>query len=309
MAAVPLTLRLGTRGSALAVAQSTQVADQLRRRGVAVDLHVIKTTGDRIQDRPLAEAGGKGLFTKELEQALLAGTVDFAVHSYKDVPVTMPLVDASALTIAAVPARADARDVIVATGVGPLGGADAVRSLRPGARVATGSLRRRCQLLAIRPDLDVVGIRGNIDTRLRKWRAGEVDAVVLAAAGLDRAGLREVPHMALFDPDDLLPAAGQGALALQCRADDLQALAALAELDDEPTRSEVDAERQVVALLDADCHSPLGVYARRQDAGLSVAWACGETGGVPPVRRAAVHGTPDRLPGLLRAAITGASRA
>jgi hydroxymethylbilane synthase len=115
--------------------------------------------------------------------------------------------------------------------------------------------------------------------------------------------------MAWFDPDDLLPAAGQGALALQCRADDLQALAALAELDDEPTRSEVDAERQVVALLDADCHSPLGVYARHQDAGLSVAWACGETGGVPPVRRAAVHGTPDRLPGLLRAAITGASRA
>ena len=310
MAAAPRTLRLGTRGSTLAVAQSTQVADQLRARGTAVELVVIRTTGDRIQDRPLADAGGKGLFTKELEQALLAGTVDFAVHSYKDVPVTMPLVDAAELTIAAVPLRADPRDVIVATGVGPLGGAAAVRSLPAHARVATGSLRRKSQLLEIRPDLDVVGIRGNIDTRLRKWRAGEVDAVVLAAAGLHRAGLFDPEHTAPVEADDMLPAPGQGALALQCRADDLGTLGALSDLDHEPTRSAVDAERQVVALLQADCHSPLGVFARSAGGGnLSVAWALGSAGGVPPVLRGVVDGSPDRLPALLRAAILGSAPA
>ena len=305
MATATRTLRLGTRGSALAVAQSTQVADQLRGRGAAVELQVVKTTGDRIQDRPLADAGGKGLFTKELEQALIAGTVDFAVHSYKDVPVTMPLVDASELTIAAVPARADARDVLVATDVGRHGGAAALRSLRAGARVATGSLRRRCQLLAIRPDLDVVGIRGNIDTRLRRWRSGEVEAVVLAAAGLHRAGLFEPAHMAPFDTDDLVPSAGQGALALQCRADDLWTLGALAGLDDEPTRAAVDVERQVVGLLNADCHSPLGVYARAEGGGLLVAWAEGAAGGVPPVRRGRVSGPVGQVPSLLRGSLVG----
>ena len=292
-------LRLGTRGSTLAVAQSTQVADLLRARAHAVELHVIKTTGDRIQDRPLADAGGKGLFTKELEQALLAGTVDFAVHSYKDVPVTMPLVDASSLTIAAVPVRGDVRDVLVATDAG----AGGLGVLASGARVGTGSLRRRCQLLAARPDLDVVGLRGNIDTRLRKWRAGEVDAVVLAAAGLDRAGLFDARHMARLDADVMVPAAGQGALALQCRGDDARTVAALAALDDPATRAAVDAERSVVLLLEADCHSPLGVYARPAvGGGLSVTWAVGAGGGGLPVARFAVAGQADRLPGLLRAA-------
>ena len=298
-------LRLGTRGSALAVAQSTQVADLLRARGTPVELHVIRTTGDRIQDRPLADAGGKGLFTKEIELALIAGEVDLAVHSYKDVPVTMPLVDEAGLTIAAVPARADVRDVIVATGVGRLGGGDAVRSLRPGARVATGSLRRRCQLLAVRPDLDVVGIRGNIDSRLRKWRAGEADAVVLAAAGLHRAGLLERDHTAAFDPDEMVPSAGQGALALQCRADDRLAIEAVAALDDPATRAAVDAERRVVDLLGADCHSPLGVYARAVDGGLSVTWAVGAAGGEPPVARRTVAGPYHRLTELLREAAAG----
>ncbi len=296
-------LRLGTRGSPLAVAQSTQVADALRRLGHAVELHVIRTTGDRIQDRPLADAGGKGLFTKEIELALIAGEIDLAVHSYKDVPVTMPLVDESGLTMAAVPARADPADVIVTAGAGGRTGPDAVRALRPGARVATGSLRRRCQLLAIRPDLDVIGIRGNIDTRLRKWRDGAADAVVLAAAGLVRAGLSDPAVTAAFDPDEMVPSAGQGALALQCRADDAATITALSALDDPDTRAAVDAERLVVDLLGADCHSPLGVYARAVGTRLRVTWAIGAAGGDPPVARASVEATIDAVPAVVRAAV------
>ncbi len=299
----PRPLRLGTRGSALAVAQSTQVADALRGLGHPVELRVIRTTGDRIQDRPLADAGGKGLFTKEIELALIAGEVDLAVHSYKDVPVTMPLVDESGLTMAAVPRRADVRDVIVSAWAGGHGGVDAVRALRPGATVATGSLRRRCQLLAVRPDLDVVGIRGNIDSRLRRWREGTVDAVVLAAAGLHRAGLFDGDHTAAFDPEDMVPSAGQGALALQCRADDGSTVAALAALDDPATRAAVDAEREVVRLMEADCHSPLGVYARFDGDELTVTWAVGAAGGEPPVARRSARGRTAELPGLLRAAV------
>ena len=293
------SLRLGTRGSPLAVAQSTQVADQLRARGVAVELHTIRTTGDRIQDRPLADAGGKGLFTKELELALIAGEVDFAVHSYKDVPVTMPLVDAGGLAIAAVPPRGDVRDVLVAAGGLP--------SLRQGARVGTGSLRRRCQLLAMRPDMDVVGLRGNIDTRLRKWRAGEVDGIVLAAAGLHRAGLFDRSCMVPFDADQMVPAAGQGALALQCRADDAATRAALATLDDPATRAAVDAERLVVGLLEADCHSPLGVFARADGDVMGVTWAVGSAGGEPPVHRRSVAAPAAGLPAALRTAIRASS--
>ena len=290
------TLRLGTRGSPLAVAQSTQVAEQLRALGHAVELVTIRTTGDRIQDRPLADAGGKGLFTKEIELALIAGEVDLAVHSYKDVPVTMPLVDEGGLTIAAVPEREDVRDVVVSAG-----GLD---GLPAGARVGTGSLRRRCQLLAIRPDLDVVGLRGNIDTRLRKWRDGEVAAVVLAAAGLHRAGLFDASCMAYVDAERMVPAAGQGALALQCRADDARTIAAVAALDDPATRAAVDAERLVVRLLDADCHSPLGAYARLDASGaLHVTWALGAPGGTLPVTRGTAVASPSDLPGLLAAAL------
>ena len=290
------TLRLGTRGSPLAVAQSTQVAEQLRALGHAVELVTIRTTGDRIQDRPLADAGGKGLFTKEIELALIAGEVDLAVHSYKDVPVTMPLVDEGGLTIAAVPEREDVRDVVVSAG-----GLD---GLPAGARVGTGSLRRRCQLLAIRPDLDVVGLRGNIDTRLRKWRDGEVAAVVLAAAGLHRAGLFDPSCMSYLDAERMVPAAGQGALALQCRADDARTIAAVAALDDPATRAAVDAERLVVRLLDADCHSPLGAYARLDASGtLHVTWALGAPGGTLPVAQGTVAGSPSDLPGLLTAAL------
>jgi hydroxymethylbilane synthase len=251
-------VRLGTRGSLLAQTQSNLVAAELRRLrpDVSIELKIIKTTGDRITDRPLHDVGGKGLFTKELEVALLDGEIDFAVHSYKDVPVTMPLVDVTGLVIAAVPTREDARDVLVA-------GANvkSLADLPPGAKVGTGSLRRQCQLLAVRPDLQIVPLRGNIDTRLRKQREGEMDAVVLAAAGLIRAGFFDSAIMLPLPIEMLVPSAAQGALALQCRADDIATRQLLRLMNDPTTQTCVDLEREVIQLLNADCHSPIGVHA------------------------------------------------
>jgi hydroxymethylbilane synthase len=211
-------LRLGSRASLLALAQSNLIAAELMRLhpDLQIELIPIKTTGDRITDRPLREAGGKGLFTKELEQALLRNEIDFAVHSFKDVPITMPLVDQADLITAAVPQREDPRDVLISLS------ARSIQALAPGARVGTGSLRRRCQLLRARPDLTIEPIRGNIDTRLQKLRRGEFDAIVLALAGLRRSGLFDPSTMFPIDPDDLLPAPGQGALSLQCRRNDDQ---------------------------------------------------------------------------------------
>ncbi len=186
-------------------AQSQLVANDLRSRfpGLRVELIIFKTTGDQISDRPLHEFGGKGLFTKELEQALLNRQVDFVVHSFKDVPVTMPLVATDNLVIAATPLREDPRDVLVSRG-----GSRSLADLPQGARVGTGSLRRRCQILAIRPDLRVEGLRGNIDTRIRKLRDGDYDAVILATAGVIRAGLFDPASMSPLD--ELLSAPGQG---------------------------------------------------------------------------------------------------
>jgi hydroxymethylbilane synthase len=250
---LPIKLRLGTRGSLLARMQSQQVADQLQRihPQVAVELVILRTTGDVIQDRPLAELGGKGLFVKELEQALLAGQIDFAVHSYKDVPVTMPVLDQSALVIAAAPVRGSPQDIAVVR--------DAATFAWPArARVGTGSLRRRCQILQAHPDAIVLPLRGNIDTRLRKLREGEFDAVILAAAGLERAGLYDPARMI---GTEFLPAAGQGALALQCRRGDQQTRQLLAGMNDPTTALCVDAERAVVARLRGDCHSPIAAWA------------------------------------------------
>jgi hydroxymethylbilane synthase len=252
-------VRLGTRGSLLAFTQSQSVATHLQqlRPDLRVELTIIKTTGDIITDRPLHDAGGKGLFTKELELALLDGDIDFAVHSYKDVPVTMPLVDVSRLVIAAVPIREDPRDVLVA--------GRAVRSvndLSKAARVGTGSLRRQCQLLWLRPDLQVIPVRGNIDTRLKKQTSGEMDAVVLAAAGLRRAGLFDPVLMVELPVIEMVPAAAQGALALQCRADDSRTRELLQLMNDPATEFCTAIERQVIQLLNADCHSPIGVHAQ-----------------------------------------------
>lgn len=254
----PLTLRLGTRGSLLARVQSQWVADELEKRhpGLHVELCIFKTTGDQIADRPLHEAGGKGLFVKELERALLDKQVDFAVHSFKDVPVTMPLVEQDDLMVAAVPPREDSRDALLSAVAGT------IDQLPVGARVGTGSLRRQAQLLALRPDLKVEGIRGNIDTRLKKLKAGEFDAVILAMAGLKRAALYDSSLMNPIDPEQMLPAAGQGALSVQCRRDDQRTVELLGALHHEPTARCVELERRIVQLLEGDCFSPIAVAAQ-----------------------------------------------
>jgi hydroxymethylbilane synthase len=245
------TLRLGTRASALARAQASMVARDLEARhpGLAVELVLIRTTGDRLQRGPLAPAGGKGLFVKELEEALEARTVDFAVHSMKDVPALVP----AAFAMAAVPPRADARDVLVSHG-------DGLALLPAAARVGTASVRRRAQLLARRRDLDVILLRGNVDTRLGRWRAGDFDAIVLAAAGLARLGVAE-PAARPLPVDELLPAVGQGALALECRADDTATRSLLASLDDPPSAAAVAAERGFLHGIGGDCNTPLAAHA------------------------------------------------
>ena len=281
-------IRLGTRGSLLARTQSQLVADELSRRhpGLRVELVTIRTSGDRITDRPLYDVGGKGLFTKELEHALLAGEVDFAVHSFKDVPVTMPLVDASDLVIAAVPKREDPRDVAVMR--------DPTRGALPHrAKVGTSSLRRRAQLLAAGNEISILPLRGNIDTRLRKLREGEYDVIVLAMAGLVRSGLYDPSYMKPLDPSrGMLPAPAQGALALQCRRADATTRDVLAALDDPATAACVAAEREVVRALNGDCHSPIAALATIDPAAgtMYLRVAVGARDGEPPVARAEAVG-------------------
>ncbi|MGD0463479.1 MAG: hydroxymethylbilane synthase [Tepidisphaeraceae bacterium] len=272
-------IRLGTRGSLLARSQSAIVASEIQRGHPDIEVRtiLIKTTGDQITDRALHEAGGKGLFVKELEQALLAEQIDFAVHSCKDLPVTMPLVDQSNLIIAAIPARADPRDVLICRD------ATTIEQLPPKALVATGSPRRRCQLLARRDDLRIQSVRGNIDTRIKKLRAGEFDAMVLAMAGISRAELFDASLMHPLSPDEMLPAPGQGALALQCRRSDPTTRGILGKLDDAASRMAVEAERAVVAALHGDCHSPIAAWATIDNQTLQLRAVVGHRDGNPPV--------------------------
>jgi hydroxymethylbilane synthase len=268
--------------------QSQWVADALERKfpALRVELVIIKTTGDQVQDKPLRDVGGKGLFTKELELALINREVDLAVHSYKDVPVTQPLVESaqSELVIAAVPKREDPRDVLAAKEI------RRISDLPNAAKVGTSSLRRRCQLLAIRPDLNVQVIRGNVDTRLKKRRSGEFDAVVLAMAGLKRSSLYDDADMAPIGIDELLPAAAQAALAIQCRSDDTEARDLLAGMNDPTTVACVDLERAVVAALQGDCHSPIAALATIEEDEITLRTAIGSRGGDPPVIRAQSEG-------------------
>jgi hydroxymethylbilane synthase len=243
-------LRLGTRRSALALAQSRGVADAITAvSGRPVELVEITTYGDRSPEA-LVTIGGTGVFVSALRDALLDGQIDVAVHSYKDLP-TKP---ADGLVVAAVPEREDARDVLVARNNWTL--ADLV----PGSRVGTGSPRRIAQLRALGYGLDVEPIRGNVDTRLRKVADGEVDAVVLAYAGMSRLGrIGEVSE--ILDPVQMLPAPAQGALAVECRADDPATIDLLSDLDDPPTRAAVTAERALLATLEAGCSAPVGALA------------------------------------------------
>ena len=250
MGAAPSRLRLGTRASPLARVQAEGVRAALAARhpGLTVELVFVRTTGDRVTG-PLAAAGGKGLFVKEIEEALLDGRIDAGVHSMKDVPARL----AAGLVIGAVPERADARDVLI-------GGDGGLAGLPAGARIGTASPRRRAQLLAHRPDVVVVLLRGNVDTRLRKWRAGEVDALLLAAAGLARLGISE-PAAQPLPVDEFLPAVGQGALALECRADDGATRALLAAVDQPAAASAVAAERAFLAAVGGDCNSAIAAHA------------------------------------------------
>lgn len=247
---VTATLRLGTRASALATTQSGMVADLIRERlGRDVELVEVSTEGDR-SAAPLASLGGTGVFVSALRDALLEGHVDVAVHSLKDIPTT----PADGITLAAVPQREDPRDVVVARDGLTLG------ELPVGSRIGTGSPRRVSQLEALGLGLELQGIRGNVDTRIRKVRDGRVDAIVLARAGLARLGrLDEVTEV--LDPLQMLPAPGQGALAVECRSDDTDLVAALAGLDDRATRAAVTAERAVLSTLEAGCSAPLGTLA------------------------------------------------
>jgi hydroxymethylbilane synthase len=256
---------IGTRGSALARWQAEHVAARLRSAcpGLEVSLRIIKTRGDKILDVPLARVGGKGLFVKEIEEALVRGEVDLAVHSVKDVPAEL----GEGLVLAAIPEREDPRDALVLPARGGVPARGGLGALARGAVVGTSSLRRRCQLAALRPDLAVRDLRGNVDTRLRKLDAGEFDAVLLAAAGLIRLGFGDRVSE-LLDPAAMLPAAGQGALGIEARGDDREALSLAASLHHAETASRVRAERALLARLGGGGQVPIAAHARLEGTGL-----------------------------------------
>jgi hydroxymethylbilane synthase len=250
-------LRIGTRGSPLALAQAHQTRARLAAAHAAlaapdaIEIVVIKTTGDRIQDRTLMEAGGKGLFTKEIEEALTAGSIDLAVHSMKDVPTWLP----EGLEIRCLLPREDPRDAFFSEIAGHLDG------LPEGAVVGTASLRRQAQVLSRRPDLKVVPIRGNVETRLRKLAAREVDATMLALAGLRRLDMTD-RITAVLETDIMLPAVAQGAIGIETRADDDVTNGLLAALNCEQTFTRVSAERALLAALDGSCRTPIAALAQ-----------------------------------------------
>jgi hydroxymethylbilane synthase len=276
-------VRIGTRGSQLALRQAEEVAAGLRRAwpGLRVELVSIRTSGDRLATAHLAAVGGKGLFVKEIDDALREGRVDLAVHSLKDLPAERP----SGLVLAAFPPREDPRDVLVAST------ATRIASLPRGARVGTSSLRRQVQLLARRPDVTAAPIRGNVDTRLRKLRQGEYDALVLAAAGLRRLGLLDETATPL-DPDEMLPAAGQGTLGVEAREDDASTRRLAEVVTDAETRTATLAERAFVEAMGASCTTPLAAYARRTGTGLRLDAFLATPDGARTLRDGAV-GQPD----------------
>ena len=250
-------LRIGTRGSPLALKQTGQVVDLLKAQHTAlqgrgvIEIVVIRTTGDREQSQLLSEIGGKGLFTKELDEAMLRGEIDIAIHSMKDMPTFMP----EGIMLHAINERLDSRDVFISKK------AKNIRELKEGATVGTASLRRKAQLLNLRPDLQIVPLRGNIDTRLKKIADGDIDATLLAFAGLKRLG-REDVIMSIVDSEEILPAVGQGVLAATCREDDLRANTFIAALAHPATTLAVLAERAMLGVLDGSCHTPIAGQAQ-----------------------------------------------
>ncbi|WEG14038.1 hydroxymethylbilane synthase [Pullulanibacillus sp. KACC 23026] len=253
------TIRVGSRKSQLALTQTNWVMDQLKAKhsDLNFELKHIVTKGDKILDVTLSKVGGKGLFVKEIEQALYDKEIDFAVHSMKDMPAELP----PGLTIACIPVRENPFDVIITKDNRSLA------ELPEGAVVGTSSLRRQSQLLAIRPDLEIESIRGNIDSRLRKLEEGPFDAIVLAAAGLERMGWSDRVKKEVLEAETMLPAVGQGALAIECRSDDEELLALLKSIHDEETAQAVQAERGFLGALEGGCQVPIAAFAQLQSSG------------------------------------------
>jgi hydroxymethylbilane synthase len=249
----------GSRGSSLALWQAGWVKDRLEAAGYVVEIKVIRTSGDRLPHASLIQPGSKGLFVREIEEALADNTIDLAVHSLKDLPVEQPC----NLDLAAVPVREDPRDVLLSRGGLYLG------ELPAGARLSTSSLRRQSQIRFLRPDLCVVPIRGNVDTRIKKMRQGDCDGLVLAAAGLHRLGFASLITQ-YFPPSEICPAVGQGALAVEIRRGDDRVRSAIKPLDDLFTHTAVDAERRVLRLLGGGCQTPIGVHAQVTDGVLTI---------------------------------------
>ena len=254
-------LIIGTRQSLLALWQSNYIAGRLREEypGCEVTLKKIVTKGDRILDVPLAKIGDKGLFTKEIEQELLDGTIDLAVHSLKDMPTVLP----QGLCLTVITERANAGDAFVSNKY------NSIEEMLEGSVLGTSSLRRRAQFLAKRPDLKIVDLRGNVDTRLKKLDEGQMDAIILAAAGLTRLG-HEDRIKQIIPQDCCLPAVGQGALAIECRSDNFQVRQMLDFLNDTPTKQATDAERAFLGLLEGGCQVPIGVHAEVKDGYLNM---------------------------------------
>lgn len=274
----PCRLRIGSRGSKLALWQANHIADRLRAAGHEVTIEIIKTLGDAMQHVPFSQVGnetrdGKGMFTKEIEEALFDGRIDLAVHSLKDLPTEL----AAPFAIAAIPERVDPRDAFVSVRH------TSFEALPLGARIGTSSLRRQAQLRAARPDVQYIEFRGNVDTRLRKLAEGKVDAVILASAGLERLGLTE-HRRECFSPLVLCPAAGQGALGIEARAGDDRTLAALDFLNHQPTRYAVTAERSALAALGGGCQVPIGIHCFAGDEGYTVVAAVAAPDGAEVVR-------------------------
>jgi hydroxymethylbilane synthase len=277
-------IRIGSRGSQLALWQANHIAEALRSLGHEVSIDIIRTSGDRMQNIAFASVGAKGMFTKEIEDALLAETIDLAVHSLKDLPTEL----GEPFILAAIPKRGDPRDVLVSERYASLD------ALPPGAVIGTSSLRRQAQLRARRPDLEYIEFRGNVDTRLAKLGQGKADAIVLAAAGLDRlqktAAIRE-----RFAPEVLCPAPGQGALAIECRAGDQAIHAALQPLEDIETRMAITAERRCLATLGGGCLVPIGAYCHRGGDQLSLLAIVASADGSRIIRGERRHTDPEIL--------------
>jgi hydroxymethylbilane synthase len=279
-------ITVGTRGSALARWQADWVVERLQQAwpGLTCRVHKVVTAGDRNLHQPLPEIGGKGLFTTELEHALRAGQIDVGVHSLKDLPIEA----ADGISIGAIPERADARDVLIAPG------GQCLADLPAGARVGTSSLRRAAQLLLARPDLAILPLRGNVDTRIAKARRGDYDAIVLAAAGVERLGLQAAVTQVLpFEV--MLPAPGQGALAIQCRAGDARVLDCLAALDLAPARAAVEAERAFLSALGGGCAAPVAAYAELEHGCLKMRGLVAAADGRGAVRVSGSGGDPASL--------------